>query len=336
MYVKEAEWFKKQERKKACIRKLFPVSMLVTLLLFVCVGVQSVFAMEILGNRLDKCAVQTGSVAENKGVLEGNREAETGLVQETVTVKSGGSEEYQEEFKNLNVQDLGQVQSESERVEESELSEGNSSVMEEVQEEVSPKIMYLTFDDGPRKGSTEKILDVLKEKGIKATFFVIGENVERNPEITKRIVEEGHAIGIHCYQHDYNILYDSVDAYVKDFEKAQKVIYETTGVRVGIYRFPGGSINDFNREIYKDIIKEMNKQGYVYFDWNASMEDAVKKPSPEKIIKNATESTLGRKKIVMLGHDTVQITAECLDELLEEFTDYEMRVLDETIVPIQF
>ena len=199
-----------------------------------------------------------------------------------------------------------------------------------------PKTMYLTFDDGPNTQNTNAILDKLKEKGIKATFFVVGKNVERNPETTKRIVEEGHAIGIHCYNHEYGVIYNSVDAYVEDFEKARQIVYEVTGVETNLFRFPGGSINSYNKKVYKDIIEEMTARGYVYFDWNASLEDAVKKPNREKILKNAKESTYGRKVVVMLAHDTVDLTVEILDELLDMFPEYKFKELNMEVEQIRF
>ena len=199
-----------------------------------------------------------------------------------------------------------------------------------------PKTMYLTFDDGPSAESTGVILDALKRHNIKATFFLVGENVERYPQIAKRIVAEGHTIGIHCYSHDYKALYESVDAYVEDFEKAKAVIYETTGVDVKLFRFPGGSINAHNKKVYQDIAKTMADKGYLYYDWNASLEDAVKKSEPKTLLANAKESTLGRKKVVMLAHDVVYNTSLCIDELLEQFPEYQMLPLSEEVVPIQF
>ena len=89
-----------------------------------------------------------------------------------------------------------------------------------------PKTMYLTFDDGPSEENTERVLDILKKRNIQATFFLVGENVERHPEIVRRIVREGHSIGIHCYKHDYKTLYQSTEKYVEDFEHARRVVYE--------------------------------------------------------------------------------------------------------------
>ena len=124
------------------------------------------------------------------------------------------------------------------------------------------KTMYLTFDDGPSAEYTDTILDVLAKYDIKATFFLVGDNVEKRPEVAKRIAEEGHTIGIHCYAHAYDDIYDSVDSYVEDFEKAYQVIYEITGVEVKIFRFPGGSVNEYNKKICKYIIEEMTELGY--------------------------------------------------------------------------
>lgn len=199
-----------------------------------------------------------------------------------------------------------------------------------------PKTMYLTFDDGPSAENTSAVLDILKERNIKATFFLVGENVEKHPEIAKRIVEEGHTIGIHCNRHEYEEIYASVDAYVADFEEAQRIVYEATGVETKLFRFPGGSINAYDKEVYQDIIEAMTEKGYIYYDWNASLEDAVSKSTPEALVANGVESTLGRKRVVMLAHDVVYNTTLCLDDLIDQFPEYEMLPLSEEVEPIQF
>lgn len=199
-----------------------------------------------------------------------------------------------------------------------------------------PKTMYLTFDDGPSEENTSAVLDILKARNIKATFFVVGENVRKHPEVARRIVEEGHTIGIHCNQHDYKKIYASVDSYLEDFQAAYDAVYEVTGVEVKLFRFPGGSINNYNEEVYEDIIAEMTERGFIYFDWNGSLEDAAKNTTPEKLIQNARESTLGRKKVVMLAHDIRYNTTLCLDELIDQFPEYRMEALTEDVKPIQF
>lgn len=200
----------------------------------------------------------------------------------------------------------------------------------------NPKTMYLTFDDGPSEENTSAILDILKEHNIKATFFVVGENVRRHPEVAQRIVEEGHTIGIHCNRHEYNEIYESVDSYLEDFQEAYDAVYEVTGVEVKLFRFPGGSINAYNKDVYEDIIAEMTERGFIYFDWNGSLEDAVSKSTPEQLVENAVESTLGRKKVVMLAHDIVYNTTLCLEELIDSFPEYRMEPLTEEVSPVQF
>lgn len=200
----------------------------------------------------------------------------------------------------------------------------------------NPKTMYLTFDDGPQEENTTAVLDILKEHDIKATFFVIGENVRRYPDVARRIVAEGHTIGIHCNHHVYDEIYESVDSYLADFQAAYDAVYEITGAEVKLFRFPGGSVNAYNKDVYEDIVAEMTDRGFIYFDWNGSLEDAVSKSTPEQLVRNAVGSTLGRKKVVMLAHDIISNTVQCLEELIDSFPEYEMKPLTEEVKPIQF
>ena len=199
-----------------------------------------------------------------------------------------------------------------------------------------PKTMYLTFDDGPSEENTRKVLEILRERNIKATFFLVGENVRQHPEVARQIVAEGHTIGIHCDNHDYDALYESVDSYVADFEKARQTVYEVTGVETNLFRFPGGSINAYNKKTGDAIIREMTDRGYIYYDWNASLEDAVKNPDPKQLIENGVSTTLGRKKVILLAHDVVGSTGLCLEELLDSLPEYEMKPLSEDVEPICF
>lgn len=200
----------------------------------------------------------------------------------------------------------------------------------------NPKTMYLTFDDGPSQDNTTAVLDILKEHNIKATFFLVGENVRKHPEVARRIAEEGHTIGIHCNRHEYDVIYASVESYLADFQEAYDTIYEVTGVEVKLFRFPGGSINAYNKDVYEEIIAEMTEKGFIYFDWNGCLEDAGAKTTPEQLIKNARESTLGRKKVVMLAHDIVYNTTLCLEKLIDSFPEYKFEPLTEDVKPIQF
>lgn len=211
-----------------------------------------------------------------------------------------------------------------------------SGIVQGIEYYFHPKTMYLTFDDGPSEENTSRVLDILKDRNIKATFFLVGENVEKYPDIARRIVAEGHTIGIHCYRHDYENLYQSVGSFMEDFEHARRVVYEATGVEAVLFRFPGGSINSYNGMVYAQIIQEMTKRGYIYYDWNASIGDAVTGTEPAQLVANGVETTLGRKKVILLAHDVVYNTGTILEDLLDRFPEYEMRPLSEEIEPIHF
>ncbi len=202
---------------------------------------------------------------------------------------------------------------------------------------LNPKTMYLTFDDGPSEEYTDMVLDVLKEKNIKATFFLIGEYVRKYPETAKRIAEEGHTIGIHCDVHDYQKIYASVDSYLEDFENAYDTVYEITGVEAEFFRFPGGSVNAYNKAVYQDIIEEMETRGFVYYDWNASLGDAGRNSlTSEELIGNAVATARGRREVVMLAHDRVDNTAYALESLIDSLPEYRMEPLTTKAVPVQF
>ncbi len=199
-----------------------------------------------------------------------------------------------------------------------------------------PKTLYLTFDDGPSEENTLRVLEVLRKRNIKATFFLVGENVEKHPDIARKIAAEGHTIGIHCYSHGYNDLYESAESYMADFERARQAVYRVTGVDARIFRFPGGSINHYNQKVNAEIIREMTKKGYTYYDWNASLEDAVKKPDPTKLLSNGVQTTLGRSKVILLAHDVVYDTGTILDELFDSLPEYEIKPISEGVEPIHF
>lgn len=199
-----------------------------------------------------------------------------------------------------------------------------------------PKTMYLTFDDGPSAECTDMVLNILRERNIKATFFLIGEYVEKYPETAKRIADEGHTIGIHCYRHDYGELYQSAESYLEDFQKAYDAVEKATGVKAKLFRFPGGSVNAYNKEVCKEIIEKMTERGFIYYDWNASLGDATGESTPEELLANAKGTTLERKKVIMLAHDRVYNTVLCLDRLITQFPEYKMEVLSPDVEPIKF
>ena len=125
------------------------------------------------------------------------------------------------------------------------------------------RVIYLTFDDGPC-AYTNILLDILKKHNVKATFFVINRGYH---DILRRIVAEGHTLGMHCGEHTYRKIYASEEAYFADLKEIQDTIYEQTGVISTIVRFPGGSsnaISKFNLGIMTRLTKMLKDMGYRY------------------------------------------------------------------------
>ncbi|MFZ2539539.1 MAG: polysaccharide deacetylase family protein, partial [Oscillospiraceae bacterium] len=153
------------------------------------------------------------------------------------------------------------------------------------------KKVYLTFDDGPSK-QTPKILDILDQYQIKATFFVVYKNDEFSNSMYKEIVNRGHTIGVHSASHNYNKIYASVDTYLEDFNKMYLHIYELTGVKIDLFRFPGGSINSHNQSTYQPIIAEMLRRGFTFHDWNIESGDTTTKATEKTIYNNVVNNVV--------------------------------------------
>lgn len=189
-------------------------------------------------------------------------------------------------------------------------------------EKEGTKTAYLTFDDGPSR-QTEKVLDILEQYRIKASFFVVSSNMtETGIDVLRRTAAEGHVIGMHSDTHDYNKIYASVESLLEDYEKVYNMIKDITGITPQFYRFPGGSYNSVGRKCIKQTIPEMERRGFLYFDWNVTAEDAVGNPTAASIMKNVFRDIDRTDAPVILMHDgpcnglTVEILPEIIEELL--------------------
>ncbi len=170
-------------------------------------------------------------------------------------------------------------------------------------------VIYLTFDDGPSSDITVEILDILKENNIKATFFILDYTEDKLP-ILQRMIEEGHTIGIHGYSHEYNEIYTSEEAFMNSINTLADKLKADTGYEAFCLRFPGGSSNTVSRHystgIMSRLVKLVEEEGWMYFDWNVSSGDAAANTVPaEKIISNVeSELDPDSNKNVVLMHDT--------------------------------
>lgn len=200
--------------------------------------------------------------------------------------------------------------------------------------------VYLTFDDGPSR-YTENILYYLDVYGIKATFFVVPDGSEESNARLKKIADKGHTIGIHTATHEYNKIYASVEAYLEDFKIAYDRVYEATGIKCNLFRFPGGSINDYNGDIREELIAEMTRRGFIYFDWNVDSSDALGATWTE-MYNNVLKQTADTNRAVILMHDynggynTVLVLEDIIKALLGSKRGYKLDRLTEYVKPIQF
>ncbi|MBQ8611062.1 MAG: polysaccharide deacetylase family protein [Oscillospiraceae bacterium] len=201
-------------------------------------------------------------------------------------------------------------------------------------------VIYLTFDDGP-SNRTPEILDILREKNVKATFFVVGQSDEERLQWMKQIVDEGHTIGMHTYTHQYKKIYASVEAYLEDMYAIFTQIRETTGVTPTVFRFAGGSINNHNHGVYREIIAEMLRRGFVPHDWNVASADASSTPiSSAQLLYNVVSGAQRVKRGVVLMHDSEYkyTTVEALPSMIDQLQEmgFKLDSLHENTQPILF
>ena len=193
------------------------------------------------------------------------------------------------------------------------------------------RYVYLTFDDGPSI-YTDEILDILAEYDVKATFFVCGKPDAKYTDMYKRIVDEGHTLGMHSYSHKYSDIYSSVDAFSDDLKKLRHFLYDTTDTLPKFYRFPGGSSNKVTKADIHDLIDVLKDEGITFYDWNVSAGDDRAGATKDTIYNNIVGNVPKFKHCIVLMHDAAdkKSTVEALPEVIEA-----IQAMDDTvIVPI--
>lgn len=172
------------------------------------------------------------------------------------------------------------------------------------------KIAYLTFDDGSTLKSTPKILDILSEENVKATFFVIGKHVKEHPELVKRAYDEGHYIANHSYTHNHDKLYTDADSFINEILSTDVEISKAIGIEnyhSYVFRFLNGYMALSYKTKKQEYAKLLSDIDYTYVDWNALNKDSEKKYSNAELLKNLKDSSRNKGTLVILMHDTSDI-----------------------------
>ncbi len=236
--------------------------------------------------------------------------------------------------------DAEETTAETEAASGSSVSGGASDISETtpVPQGLGKKV-YLTFDDGPGP-NTNKLLDILKKNGIKATFFVTGKTDDFSKEIYKRIVEEGHTLGMHSYSHVYEEIYASEKAFAQDLDKIYEYLYDVTGVYPKFYRFPGGSSVQDTSVPIEDLISILEERGITYLDWNVISPD-IRDSSVGKVrmIKELMSDVQKYETSVVMFYDTQTqpMTIKTLTSFIKKLkkNQYEILPVDENTAPIR-
>ncbi len=178
------------------------------------------------------------------------------------------------------------------------------------------KVIYLTFDDGPGPYTT-RLLNVLDHYGIKATFFVTDTGYDA---VMADIVARGHSIGIHTVSHNYGEIYSSPEAYFQDLYRMQEIIYENTGVRTTLMRFPGGSSNMISIKSCEGIMtiltRAVRDAGFQYFDWNVDSNDAGGAVKSSEVRYNVIDGASQTRVSVVLQHDIHSYSVDAVEDII--------------------
>jgi len=190
---------------------------------------------------------------------------------------------------------------------------------------VKRKVVYLTFDDGPNK-YTPKLLEILNKNDIKATFFMLGNNMRLNPELVKQIYDEGHYPGIHSMNHEYSELYKSGSStnFINQFEEAASIVEQYTGFNPTLIRAPYGSAPQIGENFRKDIADA----GFKMWDWTLDTNDWRFTNGSIGIV-NQVKRNLSEDVEIILMHDRKQ-TVEALQKIIDYIRaqGYEFEVYD--------
>ncbi|WP_243145826.1 polysaccharide deacetylase family protein [Clostridium chromiireducens] len=199
------------------------------------------------------------------------------------------------------------------------------------------KIIYLTFDDGPSSKVTSTVLDILKENRVKATFFLIGNQIKGREAVVKRIYNEGNSIGLHSYTHNYEKIYSDENNFIKEMVACRNEINKVVGISPNIIRFPGGS----HKRLSYSFLKKLHERNFKVYDWNLENSDGLKpKTAPDELYLKAIKGSEKKDNSILLLHctDNHQNTCKALPRIIKYYKSkgYEFRTITEETKELYF
>ncbi|CAI6039580.1 Peptidoglycan-N-acetylglucosamine deacetylase [Paenibacillus sp. JJ-100] len=213
----------------------------------------------------------------------------------------------------------------------------SASSIEKQTSKTNTKIIYLTFDDGPT-AHTGQLLDILDQYNVKATFFMLGPHMEQYQQSTKRIVNEGHGLGLHGVTHVPNQFYNSAYSGLKEMKQANESLNKVAGVKTSLVRTPYGS-KPYLKPAYRDVL--LGQGGFHLWDWNVDSLDWKYKKDHQKVYDNVMSQVhkVKNKGVtpVVLMHDqeaTLKVLPRVLKTLKAE--GYQFKILNKNVQPVNF
>lgn len=185
------------------------------------------------------------------------------------------------------------------------------------------KQIAITFDDGPMREFTPKVLDILKNENVRASFFLIGKNIAGNEDILKRLVNEGHTIGNHSFEHGFWFSMQGKQKMIADAGKCDEIIEQVTGLQPKLFRPPYGVTNPMVAQVIK-------QKGYTSIGWSVRTYDTNAQSAEQLLVKALKNLESGD---IVLFHDWAAHTIGILSEFIQEAKrrGFELVTVDELL-----
>lgn len=310
--------FFEEEKVSLKSNKVLIFCIMIALVTIIIVVVTGVLTFQMIQNSKAEPAEMTGSKTVGKGNSEN-------VSKEKVPVVSEKPSETPENIPQVPVKSNNFPKHDFNVAMESQLPKYSETIAKKVVDVYfeEAKKVYLTFDDGPSI-LTGKVLDILDKYNVKATFFVLGSNVEAKPELVKRAYDSGHFIASHGFTHKYSDIYSSSENVLNEYNRSIEAIRSAIGVpnyNPHLFRFPGGSTGGTYNDVKQSAVSLLKENGVTYTNWNCLTGDSAGSTTIDEMWNELNQTAEGDDNLVILMHDAgdKNVTVEFLPQLIEKY-----------------